>query len=467
MRFDKDGYTIKTYNVGGESVECLCYMDLVYVDNPVNPEFQSMNIFAPAAYRGGGAVNGYTRRSAPIFMPNTVGGYMPGPKTEPGLNRFGPPLPNPVFRALRRGYVAVCPAIRGRSQPRGKAPACVTDYKAAARYLRRFAQDIPGNVERIVTNGTSAGGALSALMGATGNDPAYDTYLEEIGAARERDDVFAASCYCPIINLENADAAYEWQFLGVNDYHRMNIRMGEGGRPTFTPEDGVMSFERIALSLDLARLFPAYVNGLRLARNGDPLTLDMDGDGPFKEYIKSVIVESAQRAIDRNADIPGADWLAIDGGRVTGVDFAAYARSITRMKTAPAFDGLSLESPENNLFGDDAARGRHFTLFSYTRSKARGERRDPSVVRLMNPMEGIVKEGVTLAKYWRVRHGEADRDTSLAISAMLALKLTERGCAVDYHAPWAVPRAGDYDLDEMFAWIDDACAQEDAAGRIA
>ena len=71
--------------------------------------------------------------------------------------------------------------------------------------------------------GTSAGGALSALAGATGNHPDYEPYLREIGVAEERDDIFAASCYCPIHNLENADAAYEWMFGGENEYRKMRF----------------------------------------------------------------------------------------------------------------------------------------------------------------------------------------------------------------------------------------------------
>ena len=103
------------------------------------------------------------------------------------------------------------------------APACIVDLKAAVRYLRHNKNIIPGNVEKIISNGTSAGGALSALLGSTGNHPDYESYLKELGAADERDDIFAASCYCPITNLENADKAYEWEFCGINDYHKMKF----------------------------------------------------------------------------------------------------------------------------------------------------------------------------------------------------------------------------------------------------
>ena len=99
----------------------------------------------------------------------------------------------------------------------GRAPALIVDMKAAIRYLRWNKDLVPGDVEKIITNGTSAGGALSALAGATGNAKEYEPYLKAIGAAKARDDIFAASCYCPIHNLENADAAYEWLFEKRDD----------------------------------------------------------------------------------------------------------------------------------------------------------------------------------------------------------------------------------------------------------
>lgn len=45
-----------------------------------------MNLFVPESYYEGTSINGYDLLSAPVFMPNTVGGYMPGPADEPGAN---------------------------------------------------------------------------------------------------------------------------------------------------------------------------------------------------------------------------------------------------------------------------------------------------------------------------------------------------------------------------------------------
>ena len=464
LKFKKNHYTIEEVTLCGETVRFRAFRDLVYVEKPVNVEFQKMNLFVPESYYEGTSINGYDLLSAPVFMPNTVGGYMPGPADEPGANPFLQGKPNTIFRALQHGYVVASPAIRGRVQKgedghyNGKAPACVVDYKAAVRYLHFLADELPGDENKIITNGTSAGGALSSLMGSTGNHPDYEPYLQALGAADAGDDVFAASCYCPIINLEHADAAYEWQFLGVNEFRRMQMNLTEGGRPEFSAVDGDMTPEQVQTSKDEAALFPEYVNSLGLKdEQGRALTLAADGTGTFLEYVKGIVLESAQKALDSKTDLSGETWLTVEDGRAVGMDFPAYARAITRMKTAPAFDGLELETAENDLFGSENVNCRHFTKYSLQHSKKRGEMAPEQVVRMLNPMSYVDVADAQKAKYFRIRHGECDRDTSLAISAMLVAKLRAQGCSVDYHAPWGVPHAGDYDLDELFAWIDEIC----------
>lgn len=465
MRFDKEDFKVERIVAGSEEIEIRSFRNIIYVEKPICEEFQQMNIFAPECYYQGGSINGYSLHTAPIFMPNMVGGYMPGRIGEPGRSaKDGKEKPNTVFRALQHGCVVVIPAIRGRVLQNeagkyiGKAPACVVDYKAAVRYLRHFAKELPGDVEKIITNGTSAGGALSSLMGVTGNHPDYEKYLSELGAAKERDDIFAASCYCPIINLDNADMAYEWQFLDVNRYHRRKMVMDEGSRPIFTPIDDDMSELQVKTSRELAKLFPNYVNDLKLKDdNGSILELDETGNGTFKEYMKQIVMKSAQCAMESGIDISDKEWLKVCDGKVIDMDWYEYAKDITRMKTAPAFDALTMDSAENDLFGSEKTNLRHFTEYGKANSLCGGELAEDIVVKMLNPMNYVEDSKATKTKHWRIRHGECDRDTSLAISAMFALKLKEENCEVDYHSPWNVPHSGDYDLDELFAWIDEMC----------
>lgn len=489
LRLSAERYSVKTCEIEGRSITYRAFEDVQYCEHPLDP-IQKLNLYVPEAYYRGEQINGYTRDTAPIFLPNTVGGYMPGPVDEPGIDSHTKRV-NSIFLALEHGYVVASAGVRGRTSGKvateffegskegklgeatgrmvGRAPAFIVDYKAAIRYLRHNRDLIPGDTERIVTNGTSAGGALSALAGATGNSVDYAPYLKEIGAADERDDIFAASCYCPIHNLENADAAYEWLFCGLNDYHRTKHQRTDTGIIR-VPDEGVMTEEQIALSAPLKALFPAYVNSLGLTdETGAPLTLDTDGEGSFKEYVKRFVIASADKELTTHDNethrkavmTPGSSideqtYLTIRDGHVVDLDWAAFVRKITRMKQTPAFDAVDLKSPENEELGDEAVDARHFTAFSMEHNTAPdAELADDAMVKRMNPTRYIGEADT--AKHWRIRHGAFDRDTSIAIPVILATLLRNKGYDVDFALPWGLPHSGDYDLAELFAWIDGLC----------
>ena len=63
----------------------------------------------------------------------------------------------------------------------GKAPAAIVDLKSAVRFIRYNKGTFPGNVDWIVSSGSSAGGALSSLLGASGTSTLYDDYFTELG----------------------------------------------------------------------------------------------------------------------------------------------------------------------------------------------------------------------------------------------------------------------------------------------
>lgn len=458
LDLDTDNYTVKTLTLNGKTINYRAYENIVYVKYPVDTHYQIMNIYIPEAYYEDKSVGDYNAKTAPIFLPNMVGGYMPGTPGSPGQDRNG--SPNAEFIALSKGYVVAAPGVRGRTTQdenglyTGKAPACIVDLKAAVRYLRYNQKRIPGDTERIVANGTSAGGALSTLLGATGNNKDYAPYLKAIGAADARDDIFAVSSYCPITNLDNADMAYEWLFNGINDYSRMTVPVPPD-RAKPSESKSTMTADQIKISDELKALFPAYLNSLGLKKNdGTALTLNANGDGPFKDYVKSFAVASAQRALTSGADLSGLTWITIQDGTVIDIDLNKYVEYATRLKAAPAFDGLDLKNGENDLFGTAAIGARHFTQFSEKHSMVGGSLADGAIVKMLNPMNYIGNKESTTARYWRIRHGAADRDTSLAIPVILATKLENEGFDVDFAVPWGQGHGGDYDLDELFAWID-------------
>ena len=434
----------------GKEVTYRACEGIVYVSIPVDITYQTMNVYIPEAYFNGKKINGHTAKNAPIFMPNKVGGYNPGqPATV---------TEESVRYALSEGYVVAAPGARGKTQDYGRAPAGIVDLKAAVRYLRYNDKAMPGNAEKIISNGTSAGGAMSSLLGATGNNSDYEPYLQEIGAADARDDIFAASCYCPITNLNNSDMAYEWLFNGEHIWYWF---MG----PTSLTE------EQIVLSDLLKAMFPAYLNRLSLQQckpgkknKCTQLTLDEYGEGNFNDYAESFVIASAQKALDNGADFTGPefDWMTIENGKVIDIDLAGYAAYVTRMKPVPAFDNVDLSAGgtwENILFGnvEEGFPSKHFTRFSFERDIEGANAypiADAKIVKMMSPMDYIGTKGSTTTKNWRIRHGTADRDTSIAIPIILTTKLRNAGFDVDFAMPWGQGHGGDYDLEELFAWID-------------
>ena len=209
------------------------------------------------------------------------------------------------------------------------------------------------------------------------------------------------------------------------------------------------------VSRDLKAAYPAYINGLHLVdTNGTALTLDENGHGTFETYIKSIYMASAQKALDSGIDLSSKSWLTIQDGKVVDMDLAGYARDVNRLKAAPAFDALDLSSGENQEFGTASIDKQHFTAYGQAHSLSTATTADKDIVKMLNPLNYIGTSKVQTAKYWRIRHGEVDRDTTLAVPALLALRLQQAGYTVDFASPWGQGHGGDYDLTELFAWMD-------------
>ncbi|MCD7757927.1 MAG: alpha/beta hydrolase, partial [Clostridiales bacterium] len=96
-----------------------------------------------------------------------------------------------------------------------------------------------------------------------------------------------------------------------------------------------------------------------------------------------------------------------------------------------------------------------FTPYGQANSEVESQMADEKLIHMMNPTCYI--GNADTAKHWRVRHGAYDRDTSLAIPVILATLLQNRGFDIDFALPWGLPHSGDYDLDDLFAWIDSLC----------
>ena len=64
LKFEKNDYTIEEVTLCGETIRFRAFRDLIYVEKPVNEEFQKMNLFVPECYYEGASLHGYDLGSA-------------------------------------------------------------------------------------------------------------------------------------------------------------------------------------------------------------------------------------------------------------------------------------------------------------------------------------------------------------------------------------------------------------------
>ena len=472
LTFDINNYESMTGTVDNKEIKYRAFEYIPYVSNPIDIDQQYINIYIPEEYFNNGTVNGYNTQTAPIFMPNNVGDYMPSQPMAPKVENN---KPNSALYALSRGYVVASPATRGRTNKAsdgnfiGKAPAVIVDLQAATAYLHANDATMPGNAKHIITNGTSAGGAVSLLQGATGNTSDYQPYLQALGAATASTDVYASSAYAPITNLDAADMAYEWSYNGITSFNK--VTMGQGELPQAnvggTPAPIQRNVQRVNLTNDdvaysdlLKSHFPDYVNNLQLRdRTGVILKLDKKGNGTFKQYVKSFIIDAANKAKSNGADLSRYSFLILDKntGLVKDIDWDAYNSFTSRSKAPGAFDSRANDSGENSLFGTSTSDTNHFTITAALHDTTPNNDvyvENAKIVTMMNPMNYLGSPSATNAKYYRIRYGTADSNTSVAIPLIVGTRAQNLGYSVDMATPFGVDHSGDYDLQDLFNWMD-------------
>ena len=157
LKFDEKKFELKSVQVGERTLKFRAYEGIVYVAKPAS-DYQVLNFYVPEGK--------FSDQKGAIFMSNAIGGYMSAKPQKPEVQNE---KPNATLEALLRGYVVASVGARGRTLKEGgrfigKAPAAIVDLKAAVRYLKFNDKFMPGDANKIISNGTSAGGAMSALQ---------------------------------------------------------------------------------------------------------------------------------------------------------------------------------------------------------------------------------------------------------------------------------------------------------------
>ncbi|MCF0229810.1 MAG: hypothetical protein HUJ76_09000 [Parasporobacterium sp.] len=436
-----------------------------------------------------------------------------------------------VGYALANKYLIVSYGARSRSDAPedGKyvshAPATITDTKAVVRYLRYNKEELPaGDTDKIIITGTSGGGALSAIIGASGNSPDFYESLYAIGAAGVEkdgdayvstinDDIYAVVAYCPINDLREADAAYEFTFGSTRGRlvaENAPCRVKKDVTSVFNNDlpEGYTYQAMLAASEMLAAEYAAYVESLGLVNeDGEPLTganLEAETIRLIEKEIAATLASDGIDSMlqDLTVKLQGAsaeyypgdegweDWLIVDEDSVT-FDYQEYLYWLCRnsaLKMVPAFSNMGIHEEgsissqnEDSLYGTEDFAYSAFNEYSWDNDAVAGNgcgiddtgmsfteylaSEEGAVLamqlKMTSPIPYLVSGEADIAPYWYVRHGMADRDTSFNLQTVLFTAISNSKAVAAHNTgfAWLKTHSGNYDIQEAFGWLNDAVSE--------
>ncbi|MCR4745898.1 MAG: hypothetical protein K5894_11820 [Lachnospiraceae bacterium] len=491
--------------MGGPQDEGEVYQGVYINGNITNLVNQTMLVYVPAEYmevdedgnvigiNHNGQVGNYTADTAPIVYANEMGGWK---SSEPKSCDTD---------YIDQGMIYVTAGGRSRdavsedgSTHTGKSPTQMADLKSGIIELRANSDVIPGDTDKIVSVGTSGGGQMSSILGASGNMSEYYEYMYEAGTlgviknedgtytSAYPDNVYGAELYCPIADIENADLAYAWWWVNLVD---------DGG----VYNGSITDFEKRLQEIE-AEEFIDYLNSLNLTdENGNSLTLTGLREGTYYDAILQNISDALNAAV-ANGDVDPEtaytdydSWLTKnDDGTWTVTDMDGFMVGTglvnQRNKAIPGFDPID-KSAENDAFGSSEEGAVHFSaavgqilkdnydelskldgfdkeaVDEYIETTLSGEEAEllETQTNLLNATEILLGnngyESVDPALYWRDRSGTADQHTSFSVGYNILLAAQMKGLDVDYHLVWDMVHGSNEGTSTgtFIDWINEIC----------
>ena len=455
----KEGETAKVY-------PCYGLLNVVYCAKPESARIQHLDIYVPTEYvkeardNGDGTfaltfdeeavftnLNGtsYTVNTAPIIYQNTIDGYKEGYSITLGTETKGIHLNADQTGSsiygdyVQAGYIYVCVGSRGvdsegLEETKGMAPDQIVDLKAGVRYLKANDAVLPGDADRIIAVGGSAGGSCAALLGVSGNAEVFLPYLEQIGAVMDAtDDIYGARVQAPIANVDKADMAYEYLHSTEVNYHQMGP---DGGDKTFD------EFQ-IALQKELITAFEAYLSDL-----GFDAAAFKKG---YLDAINEALDVYTTRWLDKEqyGDAEGFakayDGISYVDGKVIADSMEAFVASfMPRSKAIMAFDTEASKSWEARLFGEahfstsllsvlekmasdgNEEAARLVDIYTQEDTGVNSEGRQ-ELVKMMACMTYLTgEERADIARHWRFNNSTMDGDVGSMMAYMMSRYMQEK-----------------------------------------
>lgn len=482
-------------------------------------EFTKMNIIVPESYNG----RVFTEEelaNAPILIYTPWGGDSGAVCGD--LSNVSVRGDRAILRmALSRGWIVIDPGMLGANQVTGyegeddyyvygKLPVPFACMKAVIRYLRydTNAETIPGDKERIFFMGNSSGGNMATIIGASGNAEMFEPYLEALGAAPGRDDVFCALPSCPVMMRGIAENAYAWGLYGdLSDTEgalEINARLASDYIPVLNAygltaefdveEAGIKAGDALTDANFKDYILTYYKKSAIRYMNeqlGSKAKIDEYLAGTFtsmyfrglegtRELLKPVYAEDGNTVID----LEDFTWDTVMSYNVLGSDGNNPAVEINwqydhlmmydgvKTNAIVDTDGASMKNGSSASFG---LPNDYLNVYSYTGLAWIQEKKGITIsdeyralydlqCKSTDPIYFIDGEGKgTVAKYWHLRTGSIDLVVPPSSFIALATKLQNCGYNCDTAFMWDEPHQLTSDEQSLIAYCE--WALEDAANK--
>ncbi|MCD8147877.1 MAG: hypothetical protein LUD84_11500 [Clostridiales bacterium] len=318
----------------------------------------------------------YTAATAPVILNTGAAGYSSSTNTQAAT----------TYAA--EGYINVACGNRGKQDTAtdedgetyytGDAPSCLSDQKAATRFVKYniLLGNLPGSVDYFVSTGGSGGGAHATMFAATSNNSDFYPYQAEVGAVgcylnedgtysttvtidgeevELSDGAWGCIAYSAITSLYEADMALAFEYYLDEDY-------------TFGSDF------QAQLAEYLSEAYMDYINEQELTVDEADVGFDLDGDGELTSTISLTIeydedlyadtngyggtyldlylaefVSNLQWYLDNLDYASGWTWFDEDGNALSDEEVAAMT---TEDKAAAFLEGRYAASSGGDRTGD-------------------------------------------------------------------------------------------------------------------
>lgn len=233
----------------------------------------------------------YTASTAPVILNTGAAGYSSQNNSAASTNHAADGYIN--VSCGNRGKQDTAADDSGNTYYTGDAPSCLSDQKAAARYVKYniLLGNLPGSVDYFISTGGSGGGAHAAMFAATGNNPDYYDYQIEAGAVgvyKNEDGSYSTTVTIDGKDYEISDGAWGCMaYSAITSLYEADMAIAFEYNLN-TEYSFKTSFQK-QLAQYLSTSYMEYINEQNISIKESDAGFDLDGDGRMESTVALTI----------------------------------------------------------------------------------------------------------------------------------------------------------------------------------